>query len=225
MDHRAYIFTSQKSMNLWARLPIMSFIFINLASCASGGKLSALDDSSGIAVKAGHGVWVSQTHSDAPPVFKDEGQPFFVSREKPTIIDAPGRLAALVVPAVSNTEALELELPIQKDWEDRNSQRLANSVLWKVIPDLKRVEELFSSRDYAAALPIVQGLRTKFVYLEYLKWVEASCLWNMGKRASAQILFNQLKESIGQAEVPKYQERKPAQDIPLDPNQKQGSAR
>jgi hypothetical protein len=62
------------------------------------------------------------------------------------------------------------------------------------MPNLKRVEALFSTRKYAEALPIVVELKNRFPHVEYLRWVEASCLWNMGQRKAAQVAFAELKE-------------------------------
>ncbi len=164
-------------------------------ACSSRPSLN----SNSVAVESPYPVWVRSTENTNSANQESRkygaGEKFYWSQNESLWVEAPGRAAVLLTPITKETQSLKLDLPTQRDWQDKTVQAQVSQVLWNVMPKLKLVEQLFAARKYGEALPLVVEMKSLYPHLEYLRWVEASCLWNMGQRDAAKVIFAELKES------------------------------
>jgi len=177
------------------RVPACLLGLVILSACATPSSLSTRK----VEIEAPYPVWVRSSKGagagDGESRKYAAGEKFFWAQNETLWVEAPGKASVLLTPITPETQSLTLDLPNQKDWQDKTIQNQVSQTFWMVMPKLKRIEELFSSRKYSEALPMISELKGSFPHLEYLRWVEASCLWNLGQREAALVVFKELKET------------------------------
>lgn len=150
-----------------------------------------------VAVEAPYAIWVRPEGNQSESVNQkiEAGQKYYWDRSVALWVEAPGRASVFLAPLTKESESIQLNIPQQKNWIDQTVQTQVNAALWQILPKLKRVEEFFAARKFSEALPIVAELKTQFPQVEYIRWVEAIALYNLGQKQQALVLFRELKDS------------------------------
>ncbi len=105
--------------------------------------------------------------------------------KEPSLIEAPGMVGLLVLPATSGSGVSEVNLRRMETWMGPDLNREVNERLNKVMERVFDAQRAISNRQGGEALRIVEELQNSYPELSYLDFLKASAYVLTGKRERA----------------------------------------
>lgn len=112
------------------------------------------------------------------------------SIDQPLLVQAPGKISVLVLPAVKNSEAFELSLPNVQAPSASNATPESDNT--KLVKGIFEVQKHLASRQHDIALNKAIMLEAKFPSVYMVKYLTVSCLLSLSKTEEAKNILRQI---------------------------------
>jgi len=133
-------------------------------------------------------AWV-KSGSEAPQMLK-KGETITVTTE-PVLIEAPGKIGVLVLPAGETKSVTQVQLRDIENWAGDAAQSYAATILSDILVQVNEVQSMISRGRSRDALTKVKTLQAQYPRVAYLKFIEASCLIVLGDRKNARAVLEE----------------------------------
>ena len=178
---------------------------IALSGCST---FNELKDNIGSSVPTKHKVVLLQTAvintPDGNTFTKNAGE-FILVDDQPVIIESPGHIGVMILPPGKTATVSKLKLKPLNSWSGEKTELVANDILSKLLPKIIKIQSLLSQKKSQDAYNMARTLRVKYPRINYLKFIEATCLVVTGRLQQARDL---LKQALNE-----YPNNIPAQDL------------
>ena len=124
------------------------------------------------------------------PISKKKGEIFSLSLDKPLLIQSPGHVSLMILPASEQvSQKIRVALKPITEWNSEAQQSKNDRVLSELVLGVNSAQLLLSTQHSKEALAKIEELRGKYPKITSLKFLEASCLFVLGERVKAKVLL------------------------------------
>ena len=104
---------------------------------------------------------------------------------EPLLVEAPGKVGLLIYPAIDGEGLYKLNLRDQKEWSGEALGQELNRSVSEILLQVNEAQVKLSENQAQAALDTVKQVQKDHPGVTYLYFIEASCLYVLGKEQEA----------------------------------------
>ena len=175
-----------------------------VSACSQGQKVLPNDmsfsEAPGHKVKLNQDVYVKKSNAEAELV--KSGSEIIVSDEA-TLIESPGHVSTLVLPATQKPTEIKLTLRKGPEWASETSKTLASDRVTEILGEVSEIHGLLFVKKPNQALEKITALKEKYPKIGYLDYIHASTLVLMNRRSEAAVLLKAASEKSPEFEPAK----------------------
>jgi hypothetical protein len=119
-------------------------------------------------------------------------------KDKPVLVEAPGRVGLLLIPRTNNIPDVHLSLRSIEEWGGASVSKYVDASFNYLLANINEVRQLLESKMAADALRKVEMLEWRYPSVSYLKFLKASCLVVLGDIARAKEILKKALEEFPQ---------------------------
>lgn len=107
----------------------------------------------------------------------------------PVLLEKPGHVGVLVLPAGDTPAAVKVSLKPISQWGGEHAERYLNRMLSRLLTRITEVQRMLAQGKGESALAEVRTMRSEFPKVSYLSLLEVSCLVVLGRTTEAKALL------------------------------------